>query len=209
MQAEQWDVIVIGSGLGGLACAAYLAAAGRRTLVLESHYVAGGNSQVFRRRHKGRAYEFDVGLHYIGECGPEGTITRILRGVAWPSESASGRSTRTDSHARLSGSALPRACRLGPYRARLLETFPDEGCGSAAWSTSCARWRTGAAGSGCRDGLAGELAKCRPAAQWGLRPITELFDAHGLSPRARAVLLGESGTTGYRPPARRSALQAG
>ena len=56
MRSEQWDVVVIGSGLGGLACAAYLAAAGRRTLVLEAHYVAGGNSQVFRRRHHGRAY---------------------------------------------------------------------------------------------------------------------------------------------------------
>jgi phytoene dehydrogenase-like protein len=78
---EQWDAVVVGSGLGGLACAAYLAAAGRRTLVLEAHYVAGGNSQVFRRRHRGRAYEFDVGLHYIGECGREGSITRILRGL--------------------------------------------------------------------------------------------------------------------------------
>jgi all-trans-retinol 13,14-reductase len=48
-QRQSWDAIVIGSGLGGLACAAYLCAAGKRTLVLEAHYVAGGNSQVFRR----------------------------------------------------------------------------------------------------------------------------------------------------------------
>ncbi|MBW1884012.1 MAG: NAD(P)-binding protein, partial [Deltaproteobacteria bacterium] len=60
-QREQWDVIVIGSGLGGLCTAAYLCAAGKRTLVLGAHYVAGGNSQVFRRKHKGREYEFDVG----------------------------------------------------------------------------------------------------------------------------------------------------
>src|SRR4029450_7600980 len=58
MASQHWDVVVIGSGLGGLACAAYLAAAGRRTLVLESHYVAGGNSQVLRRRHNGRASRF-------------------------------------------------------------------------------------------------------------------------------------------------------
>lgn len=73
--------MVIGSGLGGLACAAYPSAAGRRTWVLEAHYVAGGNSQTFRRGIGGRNYEFDIGVHYIGECGPEGLITRVLRGV--------------------------------------------------------------------------------------------------------------------------------
>ncbi len=78
--AAPWDAVVIGSGLGGLSCAAYLCAAGKRTLVLEAHYVAGGNSQVFRRGRHGKHYEFDVGIHYIGECGKEGSITRILRG---------------------------------------------------------------------------------------------------------------------------------
>ena len=95
--SDQWDAVVIGSGLGGLACAAYLTAAGKRTLVLEAHYVAGGNSQVFRRRHHGRAYEFDVGLHYIGECGAEGSITRILRGIGWQTGSPSASSIPTGS----------------------------------------------------------------------------------------------------------------
>jgi all-trans-retinol 13,14-reductase len=80
-ERESWDAIVIGSGLGGLACAAYLCASGQRTLVLEAHYVAGGNSQVFRREIGGRAFEFDVGVHYIGECGPDGLITRIFHGA--------------------------------------------------------------------------------------------------------------------------------
>jgi len=78
---EQWDAIVIGSGLGGLCAAAYLCAAGKRTLVLEAHYVAGGNSQVFRRKHKGQEYESDVGIHYIGECGRDGVITAALNGL--------------------------------------------------------------------------------------------------------------------------------
>ena len=71
-------MIVVGSGLGGLTAAAYLAANGKRTLVLEHHYVAGGNSHVFRRK---RMFEFDVGVHYLGDCGPDGGIPRILRGV--------------------------------------------------------------------------------------------------------------------------------
>ncbi len=40
--AESYDVIVVGGGLNGLACAAYLARAGRTVLVLERRYVLGG-----------------------------------------------------------------------------------------------------------------------------------------------------------------------
>jgi all-trans-retinol 13,14-reductase len=72
-----WDVVVIGAGLGGLSAAAYLATNGMRTLVLEQYDVAGGCSHVFRRH----SFEFDVGVHYIGDCGPNGVIPTVLRGV--------------------------------------------------------------------------------------------------------------------------------
>ena len=45
-----WDAIVIGSGMGGLSCAAMLARhAHQRVLVLERHYTAGGFTHVFHR----------------------------------------------------------------------------------------------------------------------------------------------------------------
>src|SRR5579863_5559963 len=40
--AKTWDVIVVGAGHNGLACAAYLARAGKRVLVLESRERVGG-----------------------------------------------------------------------------------------------------------------------------------------------------------------------
>jgi all-trans-retinol 13,14-reductase len=62
--ADQWDAIVIGSGIGGLATAALLAKhGGKRVLVLERHYVAGGFTHAFHRP----GYEWDVGVHYIGQ----------------------------------------------------------------------------------------------------------------------------------------------
>jgi all-trans-retinol 13,14-reductase len=62
----RWDAIVIGSGIGGLASTALLAQrAGKRVLVLERHYTAGGFTHVFHRP----GYEFDVGVHYIGGMG--------------------------------------------------------------------------------------------------------------------------------------------
>ncbi|MCC9606281.1 NAD(P)/FAD-dependent oxidoreductase [Blastopirellula sp. JC732] len=59
-----YDVIVIGSGIGGLGAAALLAKhGGKRVLVLERHYTAGGFTHTFRRP----GYEWDVGVHYIGD----------------------------------------------------------------------------------------------------------------------------------------------
>ena len=61
---ESWDAIVIGSGMGGLTTAALLAKhAGKRVLVLERHYTAGGFTHAFHRP----GYEWDVGVHYIGQ----------------------------------------------------------------------------------------------------------------------------------------------
>ena len=63
-----YDAIIIGSGMGGLATAAALAKhGGRRVLVLERHYTAGGFTHTFRRP----GYEWDVGVHYIGQVMQE------------------------------------------------------------------------------------------------------------------------------------------
>jgi len=66
MSTTKWDAIVIGSGIGGLACGAALAKTGHRILVLEQHAVAGGLTQTFSRD----GYTWNVGVHYIGEMGP-------------------------------------------------------------------------------------------------------------------------------------------
>src|ERR671928_1186115 len=42
LAARSWDVIVVGAGHNGLACAAYLAGAGKRVLVLEARERVGG-----------------------------------------------------------------------------------------------------------------------------------------------------------------------
>jgi len=56
------DVIIIGSGLGGLICAKLLAEKGKRVTVLERHSVPGGCLQSYRRH----GVSFDTGLHYVG-----------------------------------------------------------------------------------------------------------------------------------------------
>lgn len=55
-----YDVIVIGSGLGGLTSANYLAKNGHSVLLLEHHYQFGGLATWFKRP---RGHIFDISLH--------------------------------------------------------------------------------------------------------------------------------------------------
>jgi all-trans-retinol 13,14-reductase len=68
-----YDAIVIGSGLGGLTAASMLARhAHQRVLVLERHYTAGGFTHTFHRP----GYEWDVGVHYVGDVHRPGSLLR-------------------------------------------------------------------------------------------------------------------------------------
>ncbi|MBM4357280.1 MAG: NAD(P)/FAD-dependent oxidoreductase [Deltaproteobacteria bacterium] len=68
----RFDAIVIGSGIGGLATAAHLSKEGKRVLVLEQHYVAGGFTHAFHRP----GFDWDVGVHYVGGMQPGSFLRR-------------------------------------------------------------------------------------------------------------------------------------
>lgn len=72
---ENYDAIIIGSGMGGLTVASLLAQLGKkRVLVLEQHFKLGGFTHSFRRGD----YEWDVGLHYVGEMHPSTLSRRVM-----------------------------------------------------------------------------------------------------------------------------------
>jgi len=73
--AGQYDAIIIGSGIGGLVCGAFLARAGKRVIVFERHYLAGGYCTSFKRR----GFVFDAAVHHIGGCGRLSITGRALR----------------------------------------------------------------------------------------------------------------------------------
>lgn len=69
-----FDIIVLGSGIGGLTCASRLSKLGYKVGVFEKHYIPGGYATNFKRK----GYNFDVSLHGIGALDEGGNTNNIL-----------------------------------------------------------------------------------------------------------------------------------
>ncbi len=74
---QRWDVVVIGSGAGGMTAAVSLANAGKRVLVLEQHYLPGGWTHSFSLE----GHRFSPGVHYLGGLQEGEPMRQILEGI--------------------------------------------------------------------------------------------------------------------------------
>jgi all-trans-retinol 13,14-reductase len=180
---SDFDAVVIGSGMGGLAAAAYMAKGGMRPLVLEQHFVPGGNAQTFRRK---RMFDFDVGLHYIGDCGPGGLFTTMMEqlGIADRLEFVP---MDQDGFDTFLGPDLKFRAPAGwdRYRQRLHETFPQETRAIDRYLDilrSVAGAFSGARSEGPHP-VTQLLGK-----HWSQCTVAEVFDALEISTRLRHVL---------------------
>ena len=130
----EWDVIVIGSGIGGLVTASQLAAKGAKTLVLERYLIPGGSGGSFKRD----GFTFDVGASMIfgfGEHGHTNLLTRALADVGQSCETIPD-PVQLEYH-------LPNGLTMAVDRdydgfiARMSDQFPHEAVGIRAFYNTC------------------------------------------------------------------------
>lgn len=69
--SDSYDVIVVGSGVGGLTCAAMLSKYGYSVTVLESHYAPGGAAHGFKVKHSEGEFVFDTGPSFFSGLNPD------------------------------------------------------------------------------------------------------------------------------------------
>ncbi|MCM8786429.1 MAG: NAD(P)/FAD-dependent oxidoreductase [Candidatus Omnitrophica bacterium] len=75
LKKDQYDVIIIGAGIGGLVCGCYLAKAGLKVLIVEKNDKVGGYCTSFERD----GYRFDACVHSLGSCREEGNIDKVIK----------------------------------------------------------------------------------------------------------------------------------
>ncbi len=201
----QFDAIVVGSGIGGLVAALTVARRGASVLVLEAGKQYGGYTNPFRRRH----YEFDPGLHYIGEAGPGQSFARMIDELGL-GDTVRFRELAPDGIDRLMFPgyeiAMPRGADV--YRDRLLRDFPYERHGLHRFFAILQEFGEAIrALDKLRD--VGSLVRLAPRipflARWLRATFADVLDATVRDPLLRAVLAGQAGDYGL-PPRKASAL---
>lgn len=207
---EPLDVAIIGCGPGGLTAGALLARQGLKVALFDSHYVAGGCATMFERGRSSERFCFDVGLHYIGDCGPQGEIPTILRSVGvqlqYEEMDPEGYDTVL-----LPGLRFGIPTGHDRYRDRLVEAFPREKKGIDRYvrflrEVEGVKRKIDASGGRMdRRVLAHVALSGRMLARYRNATIAEVLDSCTEDPALRAVMLGQSGDYGL-PPSKVSAL---
>ncbi|MBU2667950.1 2Fe-2S iron-sulfur cluster binding domain-containing protein [Actinoplanes bogorensis] len=194
---EQYDVVVIGSGVGGLAAARALAQfGGHRVLILEQHYLPGGMTHEFTRDDR---FVFGTGLHYMSaDAGPFLDFLTDGRVQLTPLPDDYDVLHFPDFDFTVPGSGER-------FRERLKTGFPDEAVAIDRFFRTTRRALTGLV---ARNILASFPAPVRSAG-FGLvrrmfpsayRSVTDQLARSFTDPRLRAIIAARWGLYGQPPP---------
>jgi len=127
--SNQWDVIVVGSGMGGMVTAAALSKLGHKVLMLEQYDALGGQTHSFSRD----GFSWDAGIHYLGGFGPDVSERAMLdRLCDSPIELAPVGAVYDTLHME-DAAPLQLSRPVAAQRMDLKERFPDETEAIDAW----------------------------------------------------------------------------
>lgn len=199
-----YDVLVIGSGIGGLTAALTCARAGRSVLVLEAGKQFGGYINPFARRH----FHFDPGVHYIGEAGPGGAFRHLLDRLGL--EHVRFRELDPDGFDIYSfpGFEVRNCVGLDRFRDRIAAQVPSERRNLERFFAlardvdQVLREAPRARGAAA---IASVLRRLPWLLRWSRATLGQMLDHYFDDPRAKAAIAGPVGDLGL-PPGRLSAL---
>lgn len=183
--AGRYDVVVIGTGLGGLTAAAILARCGRRVLAIERHDRVGGYAHSFRRG----PYLFDAAVHLVGGCERGGLIDRLLRGLGVRDRCAFA-AVDPCYEVHFPGLSLAAPTGLPQFADVYARAFPPSASGIRGFIDECcvARAETGLLLAGDRAGAAAIPERLQAVRKRRRATVADVLDAHVSDPRVRAAL---------------------
>ena len=202
------DVVVIGSGAGGLAAATALARAGKSVIVFEQHYLPGGWCHSFPLG----GYRWSPGVHYIGELGPGGMARRMYEGLGMGRD-LTFYEMNPDGYDRLliGGERFDIPAGRDRLADRLCSRFPGETEGIRGYVDTVTKIGSEMAVLLDAEGPLSAL-KIPFAAptftRWGARSAKTLIEHFVRDPKLRGILAAQSGDHGLPPSQAPSAIHA-